>query len=203
MISLQLQIFEWMYDFVVIYGYIGAFIISIFGNLTIIFPVPYALVIYSLGALPEIDPLILGIVSGLGAMIGELSAYVVGFGGRKLLEEKQRERVEAAKRIIERFGDFAIFLFAVTPLPDDVILIPLGMMKYSLKRILVACLAGKIVMCTILGYGGKLSLEFVKAAFSGGGFLGIIVSTVLIVFVILLLLKVDWIKFLEPKAESQ
>ena len=58
------------------YGYLGAFIISIFGNFTILLPVPYTLTIYAFGA--TLNPLLLGLVCGLGATIGEFSAYILG-----------------------------------------------------------------------------------------------------------------------------
>jgi len=69
---------EWMEGFVRSYGYMGAFFISIFGNFTIFFPVPFTITIYAFGA--TLDPLILGVVCGLGSTIGEFSAYLVGRG---------------------------------------------------------------------------------------------------------------------------
>ena len=74
------DIWAWMTDLVANYGYTGAFFISIFGNFTVFFPVPYVITIYAFGA--SLNPLLLGISCGLGATIGEFSAYLIGRGGR-------------------------------------------------------------------------------------------------------------------------
>ena len=96
------------------YGYFGAFLISVFGNFTIFFPVPFTLTIYAFGSI--LNPLILGISCGLGSTIGEFSAYLIGWGGRSMLEERYGKRLESAKLLIERYGVLAIFIFAVLPL---------------------------------------------------------------------------------------
>ena len=192
--AVGLSIWGWMEDLVQSYGYAGAFVISIFGNFTIFFPVPYALTIYAFGA--TLDPLLLGLVCGLGATIGEFSAYLIGRGGRKLIEERYGRRLEGAKMLIQRYGMLAIFFFALTPLPDDLILIPLGMLKYSLRKALVAAFLGKVAMCLVIAYAGRFSFEVVRDVFESGGVWGGIISLVLLAVVIVALFKVDWSKFI-------
>jgi len=121
-----------MGNLVATYGYAGAFLISIFGNFTIFFPVPFVLTIYAFGA--TLNPLILGLVCGLGSTVGEFSAYLIGRGGRRIIDERYGERLESAKLLVQKYGMAVIFVFAVLPLPDDLILIPLGMLRYNLKR---------------------------------------------------------------------
>ena len=178
------------------YGYIGAFLISIIGNFTIFFPVPYVLTIYAFGA--TLNPLVLGLVAGAGASIGEFSAYLLGYGGGMMVEERYGKQLNTAKRLVQRHGIVAIFLFAVTPLPTDLILIPLGMLKYSLRKAMFAMFAGKTIMCTVIAYAGRRSYGYVVAFFeSGGGALGIAVSVVLLALIVYALLKVDWARYLE------
>lgn len=191
-----MDIWGWMGELVSTYGYAGAFLISIFGNFTIFFPVPFAITIYAFGV--TLNPLLLGLTCGLGSTIGEFSAYMVGVGGRKVIEGRYGERLENARLLIERYGMAIIFLFALLPLPDDVILIPLGMMRYDLKKALIAAFMGKVAMCTIVAYAGRFSYTFVRDIFESGGIVGGIGSVVLLAIILIAMMRIDWTRFIEP-----
>ncbi|HUV35140.1 MAG TPA: VTT domain-containing protein [Candidatus Desulfaltia sp.] len=195
-----LDIWAWMNQTVSAYGYAGAFVISIFGNFTVFFPVPYVLTIYAFGA--TLNPVILGLVCGAGSTLGEFSAYLIGRGGRRVINERYGERLETAKLLVQRYGMAIIFLFAVLPLPDDLILIPLGMLRYSLKKAMTAMFVGKTIMCTAVAYAGRYSYSFIKDVFASSGLLGGVASTVLLALIVVALLKVDWTKYLDVKTPS-
>jgi len=189
----------WMGNLVSQYGYLGAFAISIFGNFTIFFPVPFTITIYVFGA--TLNPLLLGLVCGVGSTIGEFSAYLVGLGGRRVLDERYGDRLESAKLLVQRYGMAAIFLFALLPLPDDLILVPMGMLRYDLVKAMAAMFIGKTLMCTIVAYAGLFSYDFVMELFSAGGIIGGIASVALLVIVIVAMIKIDWTRFIKAEAE--
>lgn len=198
--AVGMDVWGWMEGIVQSYGYAGAFLISIFGNFTIFFPVPFTITIYAFGA--TLNPLLLGVVCGLGSTIGEFSAYLVGRGGRELIEERYGRRLESAKRLVQRYGMPVIFLFAALPLPDDLILIPLGMLKYSLRKALMAAFLGKVVMCATVAYAGRFSFAFVRDLFEAGGVWAGIASVVVLVLILVAMIKIDWTRFIGgPKAE--
>jgi len=199
MYAAVMGIWDWMGRLVQSYGYAGAFLISIFGNLTIFFPVPYALTIYAFGA--TLDPLLLGVVCGLGSTIGEFSAYLVGRGGRELIEDRYGRRLESAKMLVQRYGMLAIFLFCALPLPTDLILIPLGMLKYSLRKAMVAAFLGKAVMCIAVAYAGRFSFTLVRDIFESGGVWGGVASVVLLALLLVAMIKIDWTRFIKIKNE--
>lgn len=182
------------------YGYLGAFFISLFGNFTVFFPVPFVITIYAFGA--TLDPLILGLVCGIGSTIGEFSAYLIGRGGRRVLDERYGKQLETAKLLVQKYGVSIIFLFALLPLPDDLILIPLGMLKFDLKKAMGAMFAGKFLMCTSVAYAGRYSYGFIKEIFASSGWLGGVLSTMLLVIVIVAMLKIDWTKFVDENMEA-
>ena len=192
---MQVDVWGWMADLVTNYGYAGAFLISIFGNFTIFFPVPFTITIYAFGA--TLNPLLLGIVCGLGSTVGEFSAYLIGVGGRKVIEGRYEERLESAKRLIQRYGATIIFLFALLPLPDDVILIPLGVLRYDLKKALGAMFLGKTIMLTIVAYAGRYSYTIVKDIFESGGVFGGIASVAILVIILVAMMKIDWTRFID------
>ena len=190
-----------MGDIVASYGYVGAFLISIFGNFTVFFPVPFVVTIYAFGA--TLNPLLLGLACGIGSTIGEFSAYLIGRGGRRVIDERYGKRLETAKLLVQKYGMTIIFVFAVLPLPDDLILIPLGMLRYSLKRAMVAMFLGKFIMCTAVAYAGRYSYTIIRDVFASSGWLGGLASTALLIVVIYVMLKVDWARFLDSELEVE
>jgi membrane protein YqaA with SNARE-associated domain len=191
------DIWAWMGDLVASYGYAGAFLISIFGNFTIFFPVPFVLTIYAFGA--TLNPLILGLVCGVGSTFGEFSAYLIGRGGRRVINDRYGERLETAKLLVQEHGMAVIFAFAVLPLPDDLILIPLGMLRYSLKKAMVAMFLGKTIMCVAVAYAGRYSYTLIRDVFVSSGVLGGLASTLLLAAIVYAMIKIDWTKYIDVK----
>ncbi len=191
------DIWAWMGNLVASYGYAGAFLISIFGNFTVFFPVPFVLTIYAFGA--TLNPLILGLVCGVGSTIGEFSAYLIGRGGRSVINDRYGERLETAKLLVQEYGMAVIFVFAVLPLPDDLILIPLGMLRYSLKKAMVAMLLGKTIMCVAVAYAGRYSYTLIRDVFASSGILGGLASTLLLAVIVYAMIKIDWTKYVDVK----
>lgn len=189
----MLDLWSWMSTLVTNYGYVGAFLISLFGNFTIFFPVPYAITIYAFGA--TLNPIILGVVCGIGSTIGEFSAYLVGMGSRKVLEKRFGNRLENAKRLVQKHGMAVVFIFALLPLPGDLLLIPLGMLRYDIRKVMIATFFGKVSMCLTIAFAGRFSFVFVKEIFESSGILGGVLSVVLLAIIVVGMLVIDWSKF--------
>jgi membrane protein DedA with SNARE-associated domain len=187
-----------MMELVTVYGYWGAFAVCILGNFSIIIPIPFALIVYAFGS--TLNPLLLGLVSGLGSTIGEMVSYFLGWGGRKMIESRYGSRLDAVEKLIDRYGALTVFLVALLPIPDDLLLIPLGMMKYDIKKTFIAMLLGKTIMCILLAYAGAFSFSYLRDIFASGGVVGGIASAVLLAIIIIAMLKIDWAKMLENKS---
>lgn len=203
------QIVEWMQQLAHSYGYFGIFLISLIGALSIFFPLPYTVVIFTLGGL--FDPFLIAISAGLGSAVGEFSGYLLGFYGRKVISEERRRKMEFMVKVFDRFGPITIFLFALTPLPDDLLFIPLGIMRYSLLRAFIPALIGKMSMNFIVAYSGRYAIQIIKDIFGEGsdwiavllgGFLGII----LLIIIMVVMFKIDWekifMKYVEKKEKE-
>lgn len=195
-----MDLWGWMGEMVANYGYFGAFFISLFGNFTIFFPVPFVVTIYAFGAV--LNPFLLGVTCGLGSTVGEFSAYMIGRGGRRVLEDRYGERLRGAKLLVQRYGALAIFLFALLPLPDDLILIPLGILRYDLRKAIFSMVIGKMIMCLSVAYAGKYSYEIVREVFKSSGYLGGIASVILLVVIMIALVKIDWTRFVDIPEEN-
>ena len=190
----------WLNDLVTQYGYLGMFIISFLGALSILIPIPYTVLIFVFGKI--LNPILLAISAGSGAALGEFIGYLLGYYGRTVLSETRKKKMEYLLKIFSRYGAVTIFIFALTPLPDDLLFIPLGIMHYSFIKAFIPCILGKILMSLIVAYGGKLSIEFIERIFGeGGGWLTSIITAVLLTIIIVIMLKVDWEKYFQQKLE--
>jgi membrane protein YqaA with SNARE-associated domain len=201
------QFDQWLKDIAQSYGYLGVFLISLIGSSSIIIPIPYMVIIFSLGMQRNLfNPFLLAISGGVGSAIGEFIGYFLGYFGRTVISEKQQNKMNYVLRLFRRYGSISIFIFALTPLPDDLLFIPLGIMRYSFIKAFIPCIIGKILMCFIVAYGGYLSIGAIEALFGeGGGPLTIVASTVLLVIVIVAMFKIDWEKYfpLEEKGKKK
>jgi uncharacterized membrane protein YdjX (TVP38/TMEM64 family) len=153
------------YSFLFSLGYVGAFTSGLIGTSSLmisLFPPQVVVFILSDPSL-GFNPLLIGIAGGIGAGIGQYAHYYIGEGGRYVIPQKYRDRIDAWKPKVEKYGALLIFLFAATPLtPDDLIWIPLGMMKYPKKKALVASIIGKTVMLVAFAYAGYYGLSMFR-----------------------------------------
>jgi membrane protein YqaA with SNARE-associated domain len=189
------------------YGYFGIFLISLVGALAIFFPIPYTVVIFTLGGLKVgeawvFEPVWIAVAAGIGSALGEFSGYLLGFGGRRVIGEKYKKKMEFLMKLFDRFGSIVIFVFALTPLPDDLLFIPLGVIRYSLIRALIPALIGKICMNFIVAYSGRFSVQIIRDVFGVesdwvSALIGMILAIVLLVIVFVVMFKVDWEKLFE------
>lgn len=149
------------------YGLIGLFVASIVGNATILLPLPIDLFVFAVAALASNPGLVLviGIVSGIGAAIGELSGYFLGYLGIRSFESIRKSEVISIDKLRERLkekGMWIIFLGALTPFPFDIIGLLAGIIKYSPYRFFAAALSGKVIRYCLIAYAGFYGMQIVK-----------------------------------------
>ncbi len=132
------------------YGYGGAFVISVILNATIIVPVSNMAIIFSLGTVQSLSPLFIGLAGGIGAGIGEMTAYLAGRSGRSLLSKNNiYNKVE---KWVKRWGWIAVFLLSIFPFVFDVVGIIAGAMRMPAWRFFLACWAGRTISYITVAY---------------------------------------------------
>ena len=156
---------EWSQSVITSFGYLGIFIVSFVGSATIIVPVPVFLPVFLAGSV--MNPWLVGIVGGAGSALGELTGYVVGRGGEKLVNAKHKKWLDRAEKWFEKHGAFpVIILFAATPLPDDILGIICGAIKYDIKKFFVGELIGKIILAVGLAWAGHYGIQWLLNIFA-------------------------------------
>ena len=125
------------------YGYLGAFIISIIFNATVILPAGSILILSALGATMP-SAAVVGLVGGAGAAIGEITGYIAGYSGRGLVDRRgMYERVEGW---VARWGSMTIFVLSLVPFIFDLAGIAAGVLRFPFWKFLLLCWLGRTIL---------------------------------------------------------
>ena len=194
------DIINWMMNLSGAYGYFGIFVISLIGAMSIFFPIPYTVVIFALGE--RFEPLWIAVAAGIGSAIGEFSGYLLGLGGRKVISEKYKKKMDFLVKVFNKYGAITVFLFALTPLPDDLLFIPMGVMRYSIIKAFIPALIGKFCMNLIVAYSGRFSIQIIRDIFGVesdwvSATIGMVIAIILLIVVFVIMFKVNWEKYFE------
>ena len=140
------------------YGYLGAFLISLTFNATVILPAGNILIISAFGAvLPSAT--VVGLVGGAGAAIGEITSYMAGYSGHGVAERsKMYVRVEGWMR---RWGAMTIFIFALVPFVFDLAGIAAGVLRFPFWKFFLLCWLGRTILYIIVAFAGAWGWEAV------------------------------------------
>jgi membrane protein DedA with SNARE-associated domain len=146
------------------WGYPGIFLVMLINNLTIFLPsVGHA---FLLAAAQTLNPWLLGIVGGAGAAVGELSGYVVGHsGGRVLIGRRLYDHYRNRAGVRGNFLGPTLLVFAATPLPMDIAGIVAGAVHYPVGRFMLWVGAGKIIQVTMIALASYYAIGWIKRIF--------------------------------------
>jgi len=179
-------------------GYLILALVNFFGSLIPFVPLPGFLLLATMSVGNEYDLHILALLSAITATVAKQIIFFVSFSGRRIMNEKTRKRIRPFERLVKKYGAAAAFFAAATPIPDDIIFVPLGLAKYNPKRFFVATLTGKIVLSYIIVFiSHYIGLSFIEPFLENIDdatpvYIGIIVFGVIMTVIIVLLLKLDW-----------
>jgi uncharacterized membrane protein YdjX (TVP38/TMEM64 family) len=141
------------------FGYLGVFFAAMMSNATVFLPLPGVAVVFALGAV--FNPFLTALFAGLGAAVGELSGYLLGFSGQGLVEhagwyQKIRDWMTTHPKLI----DLGVLAMAAIPNPFfDAAGIAAGTMKIPIWRFLFFCGIGSIIKMLFFAFGGNAILN--------------------------------------------
>lgn len=138
------------------YGYFGIFIISILGSATIVIPAPTILATFVGGGI--FNPFLVGVVSAIGATIGELTGYIAGSSGRAIINKE--EKLAKVEGWMRKYGLWTIFVLAVIPNPlFDLAGMVSGAGKIPVWKFLLVTLLGKTIKFLVIAFIGAGSVS--------------------------------------------
>ena len=183
-------------------GYLGLALVSFFGSLIPFVPFPSFLLLAAMSIGNQFDPHVLALLSAVMATAAKQIIFYISYGGRKIITEKTRKRIKPFERLVKRYGAAAAFVAAATPIPDDLIYIPLGLARYNPLRFFISTLAGKIVLGYVIiyvsrGFGSSFIDPLLgKVQDTNELYIGTAIFIGITIGIIVLMLRLNWEKIL-------
>lgn len=172
--------------------------ITTLGNLSP-FPSPYILAVFFLSEPPApfggaAFPAFVAAVASIGAFVGESVGYLIGVGIRKVAKDSKKvQELQEAAKVRPRLMYLLIFIMALTPLPDKVVMIPAGIAGFRFRYAVLSMWLGKLLLLLGVAYGafylGRELLSVFGPEESWVSGVGTIFAILLILY---LLFRVDW-----------
>ena len=131
----------------------------------------------------------IGFLVALGSTLAKSVEYLTTFFIGKHLGKKQRERLDVDALKIKRWALLLLFVAAVTPIPDEPVVIPLGLMKYSPAKFFSVFFVGKLLITVLGAFLGSWTKSTFSEWLSPEAM--VILSITLTIVVTFILLKVD------------
>ena len=183
-------------------GYLGLAIVSFFGSLIPFVPIPSFVLVATMAVGEQFDIHVLVLIAALTSTAAKQIIFYISYGGRKIISEKTKKRMKPFQKLVKRYGGSAAFFAAATPIPDDLVYIPLGLAKYNPRRFFIATLLGKVVLYYVIvlisHYMGLSLLEPILQEIQDPlpVYVGIIALGVAMTVIVILLLRLDWERIL-------
>jgi membrane protein YqaA with SNARE-associated domain len=157
-------------------GYLGLFVISIFAGSPIPIPTPSMILTFTLGSI--LNPVLVGLVSGVGNGLGNALIFWTGRGGvlffknintSVVTDENHPSRLGRFLRKLRmpRMAEFArrrallaVFLLSIYPNPVlTPLILGMGAARFHFWKFFLVCCAGKTVQSMALSYLGYFGLR--------------------------------------------
>ncbi len=184
-------------------GYLGIFALSFGTNLIVFIPVPYLLLILFAALSGQFDAALLVLSSATGAAIGKMVVFQSFYTGSRVIKDSARKNLTAFHTFIARYAWIVVFLAAATPIPDDIVYVPLGLGRYNRIKFFIALLAGKTAITLMVVYGAFFLTNTVFGDFLLGRdqasivelvIAGVVFAAIAIVITILIS-RIDWVRW--------
>ncbi len=137
-------------------SFVVAFFVSLVGAFTSLTKFSAYPMIIALVA-GQMDPFVVGLVSGLGLASGDILFFLFGYSARDLTGEKGKNTL---KRVLERlqrlkgiFVQMLIFLYvACSPFPNNLLSGALAFTGYPFRKVVIPLVLGDVFFCTLIAW---------------------------------------------------
>lgn len=186
-------------------GYLGILLVSFVGSIIVFVPVPYFPILIAAVFNIHLDPNLISLSSAVGITMAKVIIFYVSYYGNRILNSRTKERILPLQKLLSRYGWLGAFLAALTPIPDDLVYIPLGLAKYSALKFASAVILGKFLLNEVIVWGaviiGKPFIEKIVLDTNNNTspfhiLIGLVISGVVLGIILYLTVKVDWAKII-------
>jgi membrane protein YqaA with SNARE-associated domain len=103
--------------------------------------------------LPNQHPALVGLLVAIGASIAKLLHYQFSYLMGSIFSSKINHHINPhARKLLIEWGSLGAFIAAVSPIPDDPIVFPMGFLRFNIVKFFLAYFTGKTIICLIGAY---------------------------------------------------
>ena len=144
------------------FGHVGIFMISVISGFNLAVPIP-AIAFLPIFTGAGLNFWIIVILVTAGMTVGDALGYLLGRAGSHLMESKMSDIIERLEHLRNeyRLGPLAALLIFASfiPLPNELIIIPLGFLGYQMKYVIIITFIGSAIFNTLAALGITNLLE--------------------------------------------
>jgi membrane protein DedA with SNARE-associated domain len=150
------------------FGLLGVLVVAFIAGSTFsvtAIPVPYWLVVFTLPGVLKTDPAILspiwvGLMSALGASLGQFITFMIGYGGRtfseKVTSRFNSRLYDRAMGWAQRHGSWAVFIMSLIPNPIHLpMTIAIAALRYPPHKFFIFSFLGVGVKSLVIASGAN------------------------------------------------
>ena len=186
------------------FGYLGILLISFVGSIIVFIPLPYFPILITAAFNKQLEPNLISLSSAAGVVAAKILIFYISYYGNNILNVGTKKRILPLQRLLSRYGWLGAFTAALTPIPDDLVYIPLGLAKYSPLKFASAVFAGKFLLNEGIVWGAVvLGRPFIESLSSNTStatpsqiIIGIATGVAILVIILYLTIKADWAKII-------
>ena len=195
--------------------YFGILLVSFITNILIFVPIPvYPILVISVFD-KKLAPNFIAVCSAIGIIIAKtIIFYSIYYGHNIFLKRGSpiKKKIIPLQKLASKYGWKAAIIAAITPIPDDIVYVSLGLARYSPWKFVISTFAGKLIINEIVIWGAVyLGKPFIdRFAYNNNNnidpfniIISIIVSVSITIIIIYTFLKIDMDKVIRkyfPKA---
>lgn len=143
------------------FGYLGIFAVALISASTVFLPTfPLSIVVFTSSSL--LNPVLVGIVAGVGSATGELTSFFIGYQGEHLLE-KHKQKLRHIEKLFQRNHSMLV-IYVISAFPFalmDVAGLFCGLVRYPVKNFYIASILGKTTRYLIVALAGYYGISYV------------------------------------------
>jgi membrane protein DedA with SNARE-associated domain len=132
--------------------YIGILFVSFIVNMVIFVPIPIYPILIILIFDKKLDPNSIAICSATGIIIAKTIIFYLAYYGHNILFKRGHfnKKIILLQKLASKYGWKAAIIAALTPIPDDIVYISLGLARYSPWKFIISTFAGKFTINEIV-----------------------------------------------------
>jgi len=192
------------------YSYFGIFFLLLgIGTAPLLMPPSWMVLASFLALDPSLDPIVLALVGATGATIGRFFLNQISYLFRRFVGKEQKSNLDIIGNFLNkrRLGYvLTSFVFAATPLPDNMLFVAYGLMRIRSIGIYIGFWFGRVLAYYImLSISDVVLVPFLQLF--EDRYTGIIIADVVGIASLVLFASIDWgmlitqkkFKFVKPK----